>query len=93
VPCRWEPLVQLWVSVDDGPRRLAGIGSKVMVVADAVRYPAWQFDNVAVGAARGGSFLTFSATVDGLEVAPETLVYGGESAAPLEPPPLEQSCR
>jgi hypothetical protein len=94
VPCRWEPLVQLWMSTDDGLRKPVGTGTRVMVSAGEVRYPAWQFDNISIGAARTGSFLTFSVTVDGVDLTAESFVYGGESPSPLEPAPVpERSCR
>ena len=94
VPCRWEPRVQLWMSRNDGFRQLVGTGRRVMVASGDYHYPAWDFSDVLVGAARSGDFLTFSVTVDGIDTAAEPFVYGGDHPSLLESaPPLEESCR
>lgn len=94
VPCRWEPRVLLWGSLDRGPRELLGIGRKEMVRAGAVQYPLWRFDNVLVSAARSGKPLSLSVSVEGARVVPEYWTYGGEEpTAPFPADPPAVSCR
>lgn len=83
VPCRWEPRVFLWGSVNRGPDELLAMGTKQLVERDGIRYPVWQFNNVPVPAARAGSFITFSLTVEDVPWTQEYWVYGG----PPDPPP------
>ena len=96
VPCRWEPRVMLWGSVNRGPDELLAQGIKQVVERDGVRYPVWQFNNVPVPAAQAGNFITFSVTVEDWPLAQEYWVYGGAANPPLpvpapanpdEPPP------
>jgi hypothetical protein len=95
VPCRWEPRVLLWASLNGRPSQIVGTGHKEMVRGQTANYPVWRFYNVQIGPARfNDSSMTFYVTVDGMRVNPEYWVYGGENATPLEPkdpPPV--SCR
>ena len=113
VPCRWEPLVLLWASIDEGFRQVVGLGHRELTTVEVPRSPAsapadgatppetvkvqlpiWQFENVQVGPARGGSSITFSVTVDGVETVQDPWIYGGPKPSPFKllPPPAA-SCR
>src|SRR5439155_1610708 len=71
VPCRWEPKVLLWGSLNGGQSEVVAQGVKQMVQTESSTYPVWSFNNVLVGPARFGNFIVFYATVDGVRVTPE----------------------
>ncbi len=52
VPCDWEPTVQLWGALDNQPVQLLGAGQKRMLTGGGRRFPAWDFNDVDVSAAR-----------------------------------------
>jgi hypothetical protein len=93
VPCRWQPRVLLWASQDGGPNQLMGTGRKQMVRRDSLEFPVWLFDNVRVSAAQTGASLTFSVTVDGVNMTPEHWVYGEDTEPVAAPGPPATSCR
>jgi hypothetical protein len=65
VPCDWNPIVRLWAAPDNFPAGQVGVGVKRMVTGGGRRFPAWDFNDVDVSAARDpANRITFFVTVD-----------------------------
>jgi hypothetical protein len=86
VPCRWEPRVALWRSVENLPFEVVAIGRKEMVQAGEVLFPIWRFDNVRVSQARTGATLAFTVTVDGVQLKQEYQTYARPEEGPIPVP-------
>ncbi len=66
-PCDWSPTVRLWVAQNSGPASPVAVGQKHFVNESGRRFPAWDFNDVDVSAARDPSNkLMFFVTVDGV---------------------------
>ncbi|MGE5603640.1 MAG: YncE family protein, partial [Nitrososphaerales archaeon] len=66
VPCDWQPTVRLWSALNNQPARAVGIGQKRMVTGGGRTFPAWDFNDVDVSAARDpANKLSFYVTLDG----------------------------
>ena len=59
VPCRWNPTVRLFASVDGGPTTLMGTASKRTVNDNGLTYPAWDFNSVDISAVNQGKSIDF----------------------------------
>ena len=66
VPCRWNPTVRLYASVDGGPALSLGSGTKRMLAQDGLRYPVWDFNAVDISAAAQGKSIGFWLDVGGV---------------------------
>jgi hypothetical protein len=66
VPCRWNPLVRLFASVDGGPTILVGPGVKRIAREGDTSYPVWDFNGVDVSAAAAGHNIDFWLDVNGV---------------------------
>lgn len=76
VPCRWEPRVLLWASLNGAEHRLAGTGRKDWLLRDGRRDPVWRFENLDVSPVLDGeSWLDFSVVVEGVPTEAEAWVY------------------
>jgi hypothetical protein len=86
VPCRWDPTVRLYASVDGGPTTLVGNGTRRMLTQDGLTYPVWDFNNVDIAAARQGKTIEFWLDVAGVGTHAARWVHTAEG----EPPPQWQ---
>jgi hypothetical protein len=66
VPCRWNPSVRLYESVDGGPTINVAAGMKRMVNQGGMTYPVWDFNAVDIAAANQGKNLDFWLDVNGV---------------------------
>jgi hypothetical protein len=66
-PCDWEPKVWLWAALNAEPASPVALGQKRLITASGRTFPAWDFYNVDVSAAREpANKLTFFVTVEGV---------------------------
>ncbi len=66
-PCDWSPTVRLWVALNTGPASRVAVGQKRLVTDGGHTFPAWDFNDVDVSAARDpANKLMFFVTVDGV---------------------------
>jgi hypothetical protein len=86
VPCRWEPNVRLFASVDGAPAVLVGSGDQRMVNQDGLRYPVWDFNNVDISASIQGKSIDFWLDVDG--VATHATPWTYTTAPAVTPTPI-----
>jgi hypothetical protein len=85
VPCRWDPTVHLFTSVDGGPTvPFASAGVKRMVTESGLTYPVWDFDVVDIGAALAGKSIDFWMDVNGVTTHATRYTY---ALIPPAPPP------
>ena len=66
VPCRWNPTVRLYASVDGGPTVLAGTAAKRLLTQDGLTYPVWDFNAVDISPAAQGKSIDFWLDVNGV---------------------------
>ncbi|MFN8523344.1 MAG: hypothetical protein U0821_09610 [Chloroflexota bacterium] len=96
VACRWQPdSVQLWMTIDGGPKQLVGTGARRIAQEGGVRYPVWDFNRVSVASARDEKTVyRFSVTVDDLETESSTWTYGGTAPTDWRAPVVrpKKSC-
>jgi hypothetical protein len=88
VPCRFNPTVRLYASIDGGPTILAGTGTRRMLTQDGLTYPVWDFNNVDIGAANQGKTIEFWLDVAGVGTRAIRWVYARGDATP--PPEWQQ---
>jgi hypothetical protein len=84
VPCRFDPTVRLYASVDGGPTLSAGTGAKRLVTESGLSYPVWDFNGVDISAANSGKDIDFWMDVNGVSTHATRWTY---STAPPPPPP------
>ncbi|MBV9578034.1 MAG: hypothetical protein JO057_05530 [Chloroflexi bacterium] len=80
VPCRWDPTVHLFESVDGGPTQLVTTGVKRMMTDGDLTYPVWDFDLVDVGASLAGKSIAFWMDVSNVTTNASQYIY---SLAPV----------
>jgi hypothetical protein len=86
VPCRWNPTVRLYASVDGGPTLNAGSGAKRVVNEAGLTYPVWDFNGVDISAANAGKSIDFWMDVNGIATHATRWTYS--TAPPPTPTPL-----
>jgi hypothetical protein len=86
VPCRWNPNVRLFASIDGGPPTNVGSGAKRMVVENGLSYPVWDFNAVDISAAALGKTIDFWLDVNGVTTNATRWTY----TASQDPPPFWQ---
>jgi hypothetical protein len=85
VPCRWNPTVRLYASVDGGPTLNAGTGAKRMVTEGGITYTVWDFNGVDISAANAGKSIDFWMDVGGVSTHATRWTYS--NAPPPTPTP------
>jgi hypothetical protein len=75
VPCRWNPLVRLYASIDNGPTLLAATGVKRLATENGLTYPVWDFNAVDISAAASGKSIAFWLDVNGVSTAATRWTY------------------
>jgi hypothetical protein len=85
VPCRWNPTVRLYASVDGGPTFTAGAGTKRLVTDNGITYPVWDFNSIDISAASSGKSIDFWMDVNG--VATHAMRWTYSTAPPPTPEP------
>ncbi len=86
-PCDWEPTVRLWAALNSQPARPIAVGEKRMVTASGRTFPAWDFNDVDVSAARDpANKITFFATVDGVRTLRNIWVHAADARTLLPQP-------
>lgn len=65
--CGWRPTVRLWKAVDGEPARPVAVGQPRLAQMGGLSYPVWDFHEVDVSEATGGSTIYLFVTVDGVE--------------------------
>jgi len=84
VPCRWDPTVRLFTSVDGGPTvPFSTPGAKRMLTEAGLTYPVWDFNVVDVGAALSGKSVDLWMDVNGVVTHATRYTY---SLVPVAPP-------
>jgi hypothetical protein len=79
-PCDWEPTVRLWAAQNSQPAHPIAVGQKRMIATGGRRFPAWDFNDVDVSAAReAANKLTFFVTVDGVKTLHNVWVHAGDA--------------
>jgi hypothetical protein len=79
-PCDWEPTVRLWVAQNSQPARPIAVAEKRMIATGGRRFPAWDFNDVDVSAARDpANKLTFFVTVDGVQTLHNVWVHAADA--------------
>jgi hypothetical protein len=79
-PCDWEPTVRLWVAQNSQPARAIAVAEKRMIATGGRRFPAWDFNDVDVSAARDpANKLTFFVTVDGVQTLHNVWVHAADA--------------
>jgi hypothetical protein len=79
-PCDWEPTVRLWAAQNSQPARPIAVGEKRMIATGGRRFPAWDFNDVDVSAAREpANKLTFFVTVDGVKTLHNVWVHASDA--------------
>ncbi|HEV7662632.1 MAG TPA: hypothetical protein VGQ62_03785 [Chloroflexota bacterium] len=66
VPCRWNPPVRLYASVDGGQAVDMGLGTKRLLTQDGLTYPVWDFNAVDITAATQNKSIDFWLDVKGV---------------------------
>lgn len=66
VPCRWNPTVRLFSSVDGGPTVALGSGVRRMESQNGQTYPVWDFYNVDISASLQAKSIDFWLDVTGV---------------------------
>lgn len=83
VPCRFNPTVHLYASVDGGPTLDMGVGAKRMITQDGTTYPTWDFNGVDISAAAGSNkTIDFWLDVGGVATAASRWTYASSAAWP-----------
>lgn len=85
-PCRWDPPVRLWASVDGGPTVSAGTGTRRLVTENGITYPVWDFNGVDISAANAGKSIDFWMDVSGVTTHATRWTY--TNAPPPTPTPM-----
>jgi len=79
-PCDWEPTVRLWAAQNSQPAHPIAVGLKRMIATGGRRFPAWDFNDVDVSAARDpANKLTFFVTVDGIKTLHNVWVHAADA--------------
>jgi len=79
-PCDWEPIVRLWAAQNSQPAYPIAVGQKRMIATGGRRFPAWDFNDVDVSAARDpANKLTFFVTVDGVKTLHNVWVHAADA--------------
>jgi hypothetical protein len=89
VPCRWDPTVRLFESVDGGPTNQVTTGVKRMVTDSGLTYPVWDFNLVDVGATLSGKSIDFWMDVGGVTTHATRYTYSLLPPAPSPTPTPE----
>ena len=66
VPCRWNPTVRLFASVDGGPTITVATGARRVVNDSGLSYPVWDFNSVDISAVNQGKSIDFWMDVNGI---------------------------
>jgi hypothetical protein len=88
VPCRWNPTVRLFASVDGGPTSQVATGSKRMVSDSGLTYPVWDFNGVDISATNQGKSIDFWMDVNGVTTNAARWTYASSDETAW--PPLWQ---
>jgi YVTN family beta-propeller protein len=80
VPCAWDPTVRLWAALNNEPARQVGIGQKRMIRSGGRVFPAWDFNDVDVSAARDpANKIAFTATVDSVRTLSNVWTHAADA--------------
>jgi hypothetical protein len=66
VPCRSNPNIRLFASVDGGPAISLGAGTKRILIQDGLTYPVWDFNAIDISAAAQGKSIDLWMDVNGV---------------------------
>jgi hypothetical protein len=75
VPCRWNPTVRLFASVDGGAAVNLGVGQKRLLSQDGLTYPVWDFNGVDISAAALGKSIDLWMDVNGVATNASRWLY------------------
>jgi hypothetical protein len=79
-PCDWKPTVRLWAAQNSQPAYPIAVGQKRMIATGGRRFPAWDFNDINVSAARDpANKLTFFVTVDGVQTLHNVWVHAADA--------------
>jgi hypothetical protein len=82
VPCRWNPRVHLYASMDGRPAIDLGTGDKRLVTEDGLTYPVWDFNAVDISAAAQGKSIDFWLDVSGVATGATRWNYSANQPSP-----------
>jgi hypothetical protein len=86
VPCRWNPSVRLYASVDGGPTLNMGLGARRMVTDTGVTYPVWDWNSVDISAANQNKSIDFWMDVNGVTTHATRWTYSTATPTPTDTP-------
>ncbi|MHB1132528.1 MAG: hypothetical protein ACYC4L_09100, partial [Chloroflexota bacterium] len=80
VAAEWSPTVRLWRALNNGPAEEVAVGKKVLKRVGGLTYPAWEFNDVDVSAARDPlNKIYFRVTVDGVDSRANVWSHGADA--------------
>ena len=80
VPVDWSPNVRLWRTLNNGFEELVAVGQKVTKREGGLTYPAWEFNDVDVSAARDPrNKIYFRLSVDGVDSRTNVWSHGADA--------------
>ena len=82
VPCRWNPTVRLFASIDGGPTVSLGVGSKRVISQDGLTYPVWDFNAVDISPAAQGRSIDLWLDVNGVLTNASRWTFSSSQAWP-----------
>lgn len=86
VPCRWNPSVRLYASIDGGPTLNMGLGARRVATDNGVTYPVWDFNSVDISAAQQGKSIDFWLDVNGVTTHATRWTYSTATPTPMPTP-------
>jgi hypothetical protein len=81
-PCRWDPTVRLFESVDGGPTTLVGTGTRRLMTDAGLTYSVWDWDTVDVGVTLSGKGIDFWMDVNNVTTHATRYTYSLVAALP-----------
>jgi Cellulase (glycosyl hydrolase family 5) len=82
VPCRWNPAVRLFGSIDGGPAVNLGAGIKRVINQDGLSYPVWDFNAIDISSAALGKSIDLWMDVNGVATNASRWTYSTSQAWP-----------
>ena len=92
--CDWDPIVHLWAAQNGSPAHVVATGQKRLLSQGGSTFPAWDFNDVDVSAARDPlNRLYFWASVDDMPIYSNIWAHGADARTFFPEPEILSSCR
>jgi hypothetical protein len=86
VPCRWNPNVRLYASIDGGPTLNMGLGARRMVSDSGITYPVWDWTGVDISASNQGKSIDFWMDVTDIATRASRWTFSTATPTPTNTP-------